>query len=493
MSGMREVTGEFDTFMTAHPPGVTRTPAQRATLLIASLSIFFALAVYSTAPILMPNIAPDLDASAGSQSWLLACVSFGFATALLTAGSLGDDYGRRRVLVGGLILLEAAAFGCALAPNAPLFLAAGFVEGIGGAAVMATSLGLIAHAFPEGPSRIAAIGVWGASLGAGIGAGPLLGAVMDAGPGWRWAFAVTALASGALAVAAKVLLEESRAVDHRPVDLVGAALLSTSLGTGVAGVVEARSGWGQPVVLALFAASAVLAVAFVVAQQRRPDPMLDLGLFRRPAFVAVTVAALALGLGAIAQLTYISVLVQRGLGHTLWAAAFCMAGWSLVSVLTSLGVRRPLAGVSGRHQLVLGLLINAVGLLAVTGIDEHSSVARLIPGIVLSGIGCGVLNIAIGREAVASVPVGRGSLGSGANSTARYLGSSIGVSIVATVVAASGPSPHDLVTGWNHAGLITGSLSAIGAIVVLLCRPRAALPAPAPTTARAGERVPAYF
>lgn len=149
-----------------------------------------------------------------------------------------------------------------------------------------------------------------------------------------------------------------------------------------------------------------------------------------------------------------------------------MGVWSLTSVVTSLAARRPLACVSGRHQMVLGLLINAVGLLSVTGIDEHTSVARLVPGVVLAGIGSGVLNVAMGREAVASVPVGRGSLGSGANSTARYLGSSIGVSIVATVAAAAGPSPQELVTGWNHAAFITATLSVIGAIAVLLCRPR---------------------
>lgn len=481
------MSDKFDIVMTERPADVVGSAAQRATLIIASLSVFFALAVYSTAPVLMPNIAGDLKAGPESQSWLLAIVSFGFATALLTAGSLSDDYGRRRVLVGGLILLEAAAFGAALAPNAPVFLAAGFLEGIGGAAVMATSLGLIAHAFPGILERIRAIGVWGASLAAGIGVGPLLGAAMDAGPGWRWAFGVTALASGALAVAAQVMLEESRAEDHRPVDLIGAVLLSTSLGAGVAGVIEARSGWGQPIVALLLGASVVLAAGFVLAQNKRSAPMLDMGLFRRPAFVAVTVAALTMGLSVIAQLTYISVMVQRGLGHTLWAASLCMAGWALTSVVTSLGARRPLAKVSGRHQMVLGLSINALGLLAFAGMDEHSSVARLIPGIVLAGIGCGVLNVAVGREAVASVPVGRGSLGSGANSTARYLGSSIGVSIVATVVAHAGPTPAQLISGWNHAALLTAALSLIGAVVVLLCRPPVPQPAPA---SRPADRLP---
>ncbi|MGQ0466184.1 MAG: MFS transporter [Sporichthyaceae bacterium] len=470
--------------------GDERTATQRATLLIASLSVFFALTVYSTAPVIMPNISPDLGAGPESQTWLLACVSIGFATALLTAGSLGDDYGRRKVLVGGLIVLEAAAFGCALAPNAPVFLLAGFLQGIGGAAIMACSLGLIAHAFPEGPARLRAVGVWGASLGAGIGAGPLLGALAIAGPGWRWAFALTAAAAGGLAIAARILLPESRAADHRPVDLLGAVLLSSSLATGVAGVVEARSGWGQPVVAALLAGSVVLALAFVLAQTRRPDPMLDMGLFRRLAFVAVTVAALAMGLSVIAQLTYISVLVQRGLGHTVWAAAFCMGLWSIATVTTSLVARRRLAGMAGRHQMALGLLINAVGLLALGGIDEHATLTRLVPGVVLSGIGSGVLNVALGRESIGSVPVGRGSLGSGANSTARYLGSSIGVSLVATVVAAAGPSPRELVVGWNHAALLTAVFSAVGAVAVLLCRARPAAPAAA-SASRPPERVPA--
>ncbi|MGQ0845602.1 MAG: MFS transporter [Sporichthyaceae bacterium] len=482
---MRKATREFYRFVTDRPAAVESTPIQRTTLLIATLSVFFALTVYSTAPVLMPNIAPDLGAGPGSQAWLLACVSFGFATALLTAGSLGDDYGRRRVLVGGLIVLEVAAFGCALAPNAPLFLVAGFFEGVGGAAVMATSLGLIAHAFPEGPARAKAIGVWGAGLGAGIGTGPLLGAAMSQGPGWRWAFAVTAVAAGALAVLAKVRLVESRALDHRPVDAVGAILLSSAVGAGVAGVVEARSGWGRPSVAALLGLALVLAVAFVLTQLRRPAPMLDMALFRRPDFVAVTVAALTMGLSVIAQLTYISVLLQRGLGHTVWAAALCMGLWSAVSVATVFVGRGVIGRLGGRHQMALGLLINAVGLLAVTGIHEDTSLARLLPGVLLAGVGCGVLNVALGREAVASVPAGRGSLGTGANTTARYLGSSIGISIVATVVAAAGPTPRELVEGWNHAAFISAGLAVVGAVAVLLCRPR---PEPQASPARGPRR-----
>jgi len=110
--------------------------------------------------------------------------------------------------------------------------------------------------------------------------------------------------------------------------------------------------------------------------------------------------------------------------------------------------------------------------LAVTGLDEDAAVGRLVPGVVLAGVGSGVLNVATGRGAVASVPPGRASLGTGANTTARYLGSSIGVSIVATVVAAAGPTPRDLVHGWNQAALLTATLSALGAGVVLLCRSR---------------------
>ena len=192
----------------------SRTPQeieQRRTLAVAAAGTFIALVVYTTPLGIMPSIAAGVNAGIDTQTWLLAAVSLGFATTLISAGALGDDYGRKRVLIAGACLLAAASTVCALAPNPGVYLTGALLQGAGGAAVMACSLGLIAHAFPEGPQRGRATGIWGAALGAGIGAGPLIGAILEPTLGWHAAFASSGILALGLAVVAGPLLVESKA------------------------------------------------------------------------------------------------------------------------------------------------------------------------------------------------------------------------------------------------------------------------------------------
>ncbi|MBA3743923.1 MFS transporter, partial [Sporichthya sp.] len=133
---------------------------QRRTLVVAAIGTFIALCVYTTPLGIMPSIAAGLDAGTGTQTWLLAAVSLGMATTLISAGALGDDYGRKRVLIGGAYVLAIASTVCAVAPNPGVYLAGALAQGAGAAAIMACSLGLIAHAFPMGQPRARATGIW---------------------------------------------------------------------------------------------------------------------------------------------------------------------------------------------------------------------------------------------------------------------------------------------------------------------------------------------
>jgi hypothetical protein len=142
--------------------------------------------------------------------------------------------------------------------------------------------------------------------------------------------------------------------------------------------------------------------------------------------------------------------------------------WSVTSVVTALLARRIPARVSGRTQLAAGLLGVAVGQLGLWHLSPGDGWQRFVPGLLVAGVASGVLNAALGREAVASVPPGRGSVGSGANNTARYVGSALGVTVVSVIAAAA--TPADLVDGWNRAALVTAAVSLVGAVVVLAAR-----------------------
>ncbi len=461
-------------------PGPAGDPAERLArrvLAVAALGTMLTLVSF-TAPVATVNaISQGLEADVAGRTWVLSSMSVGLGAALLSAGTLADDRGRRRTFVAGLLLLAAASVAGAAAPSAPVFVLARVVQGVGAAAVIASSLGLVAHQFPVGPARAGASGVWGASVGAGISVGPILAAGLDqrwwAYGSWRDVYVVIAVAAIGLAWWAHRGVPESRAEEERPLDLPGATLLGLGVSALLAGLVEGRQGWTRPVVLTLLVGSVVLLAGFVRAELRSAAPMLDLRLFRRPAFVTATVAAFATGAGAIALFSFLPGFAGQALGIGAVGGALFMSAWSVTSVVTALLARRLPARLSGRTQLGLGLLGVAVAQLTMTRVTPGSTGVAFVPGLLLAGVFSGVVNAALGREAVASVPEGRAALGSGANNTARYVGSAVGVTVVAVVVSSSAtatPGVDGLVHGWNAAAVVTALVSVAGGVAALVVR-----------------------
>src|SRR5215213_3477081 len=468
--------------MTEEPSAaVTMRPADpRGTLAVAAVGTLLVLVTFTTPLTTLTATASGLRAGPSAQAWVLSAMNVGTAAGLLSGGAIGDDYGRRRTFLAGTLVLAGASVLGAIAPDSLLLILARLLQGLGGAAMLACGLGLIGHAFPEGPARVRATGVWGASLGAGVAVGPILAAGLAALGGWRLPYAATALAAAALAVAGRGLLSESRAARPRPVDAAGTLLLGLGLAAFMAGLVEGRAGWNQPPVIALVALGLALVVAFVAVERRIMHPMLDLALFGRPDFLGATVAALASGLGVLALMSLVPTVLERGLNEGAVLAAVVLLAWSATSVVSALGARRLPSWASPRVQLVAGLVGCAAGQLALVGLTPESPIGRLLPGLLVTGAANGVLNAALGRQVVASVPADRAAMGSGANNTARYVGSGIGITTVTVLLTRSGTAPGaaGLLSGWNVAVLLTVGFSLLGALVVLLARERTAKPEP---------------
>jgi MFS family permease len=454
----------------------TRRPDPGHTLAVAAAGTLLVLVAFTTPLTTLTSTAAALGAGPGAQAWVLSSMSLGAAAGLLSSGAIGDDYGRRRTFLAGALLLAGSSVLGALAPTALVLVIARVLQGLGGAAMLACGLGLIGHAFPAGRAR--ATGVWGAALGAGVAVGPIMAAGLDAIGGWRLPYLLTALAAVALAASGRALMSESRAANPRPVDAAGTLLIGLGLAALMAGLVEGRTGWNQLPVIVLLALGLALVVAFVAVERRITHPMFDLALLRRPDFLGATVAALAAGAGILALSTAVPTLIERGLGEGAVLASIVLLAWSATSVVTALGARW--LTVSPRAQLVAGLVGVAAGQLALVGLDPGSSIGRLLPGLLVAGAANGVLNAALGRQAVASVPAERAAMGSGANNTARYVGSAIGIAFVTVLVthagAASGAA--GVVSGWNVAVLVTAAFSLLGALAVLLARERPAGPEP---------------
>ncbi|MEU5880459.1 MFS transporter [Spirillospora sp. NPDC047279] len=453
-----------------------------AALVLPAAATLLALMNYSALLAVLTDTLAGLHAGASAQIWVMGSISLGLAAALLAAGSLADDHGRRRLFVIGAALLALSSAACAAAPNAGVFIAGRVVQGAASAALLTTGLGIIGHSFPTGHERARATGLWGAMLGLGIALGPIIAAGLGELGGWRLWYWATLAASALLAVAGAAWLEESRADRRRGLDLAGLVTMTAGVAALLSAITLGRTGWTRPAVVVLFAVSALLLAAFVLAQARGREPMLDLALFRRPLFLLSAVGALVTGLAVIGIMSYLATVMDLALGLTPLTASLVLGIWSGTSFVAALRAHRLPARFSSRHLLATGLLLSALGDLAMLGLSPDAHWWRLVPGLFVAGVGSGLANAMLARLAVESVPADRASMGSGAGSTARYIGASFGVAIVVTI-ATSGVHAHTadtaraLTHGTNLALLVSAALALAGAALAAVIREREVRPA----------------
>jgi MFS family permease len=442
----------------------TAAPARTGrTLGVVAYGTFLALVAYTAPLASLPDIAADLGAGVSASSWIVASTSVGLAAALVPAGALGDDVGRRRVFTAGAGLLALASALGAPAPDAWLLVAARVLQGVGAAAVLACGLALLGAAYPAGRARAVATAWWGAAFGAGVAVGPVLMALVQAGSSWRVTYLVLAGLAGLLAAAGLVLLPESTLGRHRGVDAPGGLLLAAGLACLLTALTEGRLGWGRPPVLALLAGAVVLLAGFVVYQLRDREPMVDLRAFRRPRLAAATIGAFVTGTGIIAVSSYTPTLLQRGYGRGVLFSTVVLLAWSGPAALSALGVRVLPERWSGPARIAVGLVVVGAGILVLTGLGTAAPTGRLVAGLVVAGVGTGAVTATLGREAVASVPADQAGTGSGINNTSRYVGAALGVTVVAALAGGSGA---ELVSGWNIACWVCAASSVAGAAAV---------------------------
>lgn len=456
-----------------------RSDSAPTPLVAVSLGTILVLVTYVTPVVSVPVTAVDLGVGVAERSWILSAMSVGLAAALLVSGVVGDTIGRRRVYDLGLVLLAVGGALCAAAPEPWVVVAGRLVQGVGGAAVLACGLSLLAVHFAPGAPRVHATSVWGASVGTGIALGCVVtAAIGEVGTGWRETYAVTAVAALALLPLGRAV-PESRALQPRRIDAPGLVLLVVAMTALVSAVIEVRNGVGA-LTGALVVGAAVAFAVFAVVERRVDQPLVEPALLLRPGFLAATLGSLTLGVGMIGVTTFVPTVVQVGLGRGLWEASLVPAVWAVVSVATSLLLRRSPVDVTGPRGIAVVLVLVAAGQALGLGLTADSGTWRLVVMMGAAGIGTGVLNAVLGRESVANVPPDRSAMGSGANNTARYLGAAIGITLFVTIATHAG---DDLLAGWNVALAVAIALTLLGAAAIALVgsRMRAPLDGPVPS------------
>ncbi|MFG2377377.1 MFS transporter [Streptomyces sp. NPDC048504] len=442
-------------------------PHPRATLALTSAATAVALMTYTAPMVTLPDIAAALHTPLSAQAWLLNGTPLGLAALLLVAGSLADDYGRRRIFLAGTLALGITTALAALTSSTWLFTLTRIAQGASSAALLASSLGLIVHAFPTPRGRLHATGVWGAFVSGGIAVGPLVAGAM---PDWRMIYVVLGAAAIVVAALGVRTLSESRAPRGGRPDLAGAVAFGLALVALVAALTLGRDGWLRAPVGLLALAAVVLVGVFALVERRVATPMIDLSLLRHRLFLASSAGGLFTGFAVIGLFSFLPALLQQTLGLSAMDTAWLFLLWSGLSFTVALQARRLAGRVSPRHQLALGFLLHAAGVLTMLGALDSGSWLRLLPGLVIAGVGSGLLNAALPLLSVESVPAARAAMGSGAQQTFRYIGSCAGVALTIAIATSAGGG---LARGADIAMAVSAGLAVVAAVSVAVLRERA--------------------
>ena len=434
-------------------------------LLTVCLGTFMLLIDVTIVNVALPSMVKDLHASFSSLQWVIDAYALTLAAFVLGAGSIADLVGRRRVYIVGLVVFAVASFVCGIAPNAGVLVACRAVQGVGGAAMFATTLPLLNSNY-TGRDRGTAYGIWGATTGASSAIGPIIGGLLTQGLSWRWIFFVNlplTLIAIALSVAYLVDAQETRT---GRVDGFGIITFAGSAAAITYALIRANDdGWSNGVTWGMLGAAAILLIAFVSVERRSSNAMLDLALLKRPSFTGVLIGSLALGFAAFAGFTYTSIWTQSVLGLSPIRAGLVGLPMSLMAFLVSVSIGRFLHGAIVGRMIGIGLLfIGAGGLLGALLTHGTATWTALIPGFLVVGIGVGLATPTLGSAAQAAVPVQRGGMAAGAVNTARQLGVAFGIAVLGTafmVRAQAVLADHGVPAATSGARLVAGGRSGV--------------------------------
>src|SRR3954453_22129689 len=403
------------------------------TLIAVCGATFMLLVDITIVQVALPTIHRQLGGSFTEMQWGIDAYALTLAALILTCGSVADRLGRKTVFVVGLSVFIMASVACGAADGPALLIAARALQGIGGAAMFATGLALIGQEF-EGRERGKAIAAWGATVGVAVAMGPLVGGALTDTLGWRWIFWVNApIGIVTIAVAATRTTNIGDAGAER-LDWAGLITFSGSLFALMLALLRGNElGWGSTGVLSLLLAAVLLMLGFVVVERHRSRPMFDLSLFRKPAFVGVSVATFAIGGGAFAMLPYLTLYLQNDLGYSPLTGGLSLFPATLLCGLVPLATRRMTDKLPPGVVLSAGLATTAAGLALMCGLTVSSSWTALLPGMMLMGCGVGIANPAIATIGLGVVPPQRAGMASGISNTFRIGGVATGVAALGAV------------------------------------------------------------
>ena len=403
------------------------------TLCLAALIINIDVTIVNVA---LPSLVRELGATTTSLQWVVDAYTLVFAALILAAGSLSDRVGRKGTLLAGLGVFALGSLAGSLANTPNELIAARAVMGIGAAGIFPATLSLIANVFTERAERAKAIGLWGATTGVGVAAGPIVG-------GWLlehfwWGSVFLFMVPIAAVVAALVVrtVPTSRDPNVRPIDLPGLVLSSVGMGTLILAIIQAPDwGWGSASTLATLGAGLLVVAAFVAVERRTEQPMMDVSLFRNPRFTAAS-GSITIGFFVLAGFSFLMTQYFQFIkGYSPFGT-----GVRLLPVATSIAIAAVigtrLAVRIGNNAVVgAGLALWGGAVLWIATVNASTPYYVIVAQMLMGGGGLGLITAPATEAIMGAVPTAKAGVGSAVNDATRLFGAALGVAVIGSVAA----------------------------------------------------------
>jgi len=474
------------------PPGLRMKSAQgrwvvAATVLGSGMAALDATVV----GIALPAIGRDFHASVASLQWVVDAYTLTLAGLLLLGGTLGDSYGRRKVFQIGIVWFAVASLLCGVAPSIGVLIAARALQGVGGALLTPGSLAILQASFAE-DDRMAAIGAWSGLGGVATAIGPFLGGYLIGAVSWRLVFFINLPVAVAVVAIAARHVPETKAPGPAPkLDVRGAACISGALAGITYGLIEASSaGWTSTSVLVPLAVGAVLLGLFIMVEDKEPQPMLPLGVFRSRQFTAANAVTFVVYAALGGLLFLVPVVLQVSHGYSPLAAGAALLPVTLIMLLLSSRSGALAARIGPRLQMSVGPLVIAASFLLFIRIGGSGDfLTAVLPAVVVFGLGVAIMVAPLTATALAAAPADHAGIASAVNNDVARAGGLIAVAVLPALAGISGESylhPAVLAADFKKAAMIAAVFCAAGGVL-------AAVTIRNPSRAKSAETTPQEF
>ena len=435
-------------------------------LIAVSLGYFMVILDATVVNVALPSLGRDLGGGVSDLQWVVDGYTLVFAGLLLSAGSLGDLLGGRRVFEAGLWLFTIASAACAAAPSVPVLVGARLLQGLGAAMLVPSSLALLRAAYPDTRERARAVGIWGGVAGVAAASGPIVGGLAVAAVSWRAVFFVNVpIGLLGLFLAARHLPPRTERIDSGldPAGQVAGVLALTLLTFGL--IEGGDFGWTSPLAIAPLVAFPLAVAAFIALERRMSEPMLPLGLFRSHTFSGSSYVGLAINLGFYGQLFVISLYFQQVRGYSALQTGLALLPMGIFVALSSVASGKLTGRVGPRLPMLVGLSLAGLGFLGLMAAGADTSYAVLVAPLIAIGFGMAMTMPAATAAIIEAAPADRAGIASGVLNASRQAGGAIGVALLGTLVQ-SGAFVPGLHLAMAVAGAVFLSAAGVTALTV---------------------------